>query len=397
MPISSVKVQETVALVEAGRGIGGPNPARSLSLGEIRLFLERHMSRLTASRAALDLIASFEGFRARAAKTPDGRWTLGFGHVKTAKEGLSVSRSEAEDLLRWDLRTIEDAVRQSALMPLSQNEFDALVSFAFNIGLANFAKSDVLRYLNQGQPVAAALSMHAWRRAKVNGRIIVIDALVRRRAAEAAMFLEPVGPRPAAPSSVVRPQIDYSAGLMAQPAEQRPVEARPVPPSIANENPAGLAKSEQVGEASGTPTPPRSMIQAEAMTTPVLRESASQMSQTHSGVASDGAADMKLWPLDQDEPVQKEEEHDGSEDLSEHAPSKTLAWVLLGLGVGTMGGGIWYGVSVKAISLQPFGVVQGMPATVALVAAAIGLVTFVTSALSLGRSRDTGDEASLLQ
>jgi lysozyme len=68
----------------------------------------------------LDLIASFEGFRARAAKTPDGRWTLGFGHVKTAKEGLSVSRSEAEDLLRWDLRTIEDAVRQSALMPFRE-------------------------------------------------------------------------------------------------------------------------------------------------------------------------------------------------------------------------------------------------------------------------------------
>jgi lysozyme len=298
-------------------------------------------------------------------------------------------------LLRWDLRTIEDAVRQSALMPLSQNEFDALVSFAFNIGLANFAKSDVLRYLNQGQPVAAALSMHAWRRAKVNGRIIVIDALVRRRAAEAAMFLEPVGPRPAAPSSVVRPQIDYSAGLMAQPADQRPAEVRPAPAPIANQNPVGSPKSEHTDAPASEP--PRAMTQAEAITTPVLRESGTQMTQTHSGVASDGAADMKLWPLDQDEPELNEEDHDGSEDLSEHTPSKNLAWVLLGLGIGTMGGGIWYGVSVKAISLQPLGVVQGMPATVALIAAAIGLVTFVTSALSLGRSRETGDEASLLQ
>jgi hypothetical protein len=139
------------------------------------------------------------------------------------------------------------------------------------------------------------------------------------------------------------------------------------------------------------------MTQAEAMTTPALRESASRTTQDNPDEAKDGATDKKLWPLDQDEPELNEENHDGSEDLSEHAPSKNLAWVLLGLGVGTMGGGIWYGVSVKAISLQPFGVVQGMPATVALIAAAIGLVTFVTSALSLGRSRDTGDEASLLQ
>ncbi len=92
----------------------GINPAEPVSSGGIRLFLERKMSRLTASRAALDLIASFEGFRARAAKTPDGRWTLGFGHVATAREGLSVSRAEADDLLRWDLRPVEDMVRQSA-------------------------------------------------------------------------------------------------------------------------------------------------------------------------------------------------------------------------------------------------------------------------------------------
>jgi lysozyme len=187
--------------------------------GEIRPYLERTMSRLTASRAAFDLIASFEGFRTRAALAPDGRWTLGFGHTATAREGLTVTRNEAEDLLRWDLLPIEDMVRQSALTPLSQNQFDALVSFAYNIGLESFRTSDVLKYLNQGQPVAAALSMHAWRRAPVNGRVLTIDALVRRRAAESALFLETVGARPAAPSSVVRPQIDGSALLTAHAVE----------------------------------------------------------------------------------------------------------------------------------------------------------------------------------
>jgi lysozyme len=169
------------------------------------------MSRLTASRAAFDLIASFEGFRTRAVQAPDGQWTLGFGHTATAREGLSVTRAEAEDLLRWDLLPIEDTLRQVALTPLSQNQFDALVSFAFNIGLENFKGCDVLKYLNQGQPIAAALSLHAWRRAPVNGRILTIDALVRRRAAESALFLETIGARPAAPTSIVRPQADQGA------------------------------------------------------------------------------------------------------------------------------------------------------------------------------------------
>jgi lysozyme len=171
------------------------------------------MSRLTASRAAFDLIASFEGFRTRAVVAPNGKWTLGFGHVATAREGLNVTRAEAEDLLRWDLLPIEDSLRQVALTPLTQNQFDALLSFAFNIGLENFKRSDVLKYLNQGQPTAAALSMHAWRRARVNGRVLTIDALVRRRAAEAALFLEPVGARAAAPTSIIVPELDQSATL----------------------------------------------------------------------------------------------------------------------------------------------------------------------------------------
>jgi lysozyme len=221
----------------------GTNPATHSQQGGLRLFLERFMSRLTASRAAVDLIASFEGFRARAARTPDGRWTLGFGHVATAREGLTVTRAEAEDLLRWDLRPVEDQIRQSALTPLNQNQFDALVSFAFNIGLSNFATSDVLGYLNQGQPIAAALAMHAWRRARVNGRVLVVDALVRRRAAEAALFLEPHGPRPAAPTSVLRPEIDYAAALLSHASDPRSValsvaedgatiETEPLPSSV---------------------------------------------------------------------------------------------------------------------------------------------------------------------
>jgi lysozyme len=219
--------------------------------GVFRPYLERTMSRLTASRAAFDLIASFEGFRTRAALAPDGQWTLGFGHTATAREGLSVNRTEAEDLLRWDLLPVEDTVRQVALTPLSQNQFDALVSFAFNIGIENFRTSDVLKYLNQGQPVAAALSMHAWRRAPVNGRVLTIDALVRRRAAESALFLETVGARPAAPSSIIRPQIDYSAALLSHAPDTTKVDANVDAPA---EAPLEAANDERATNSETTDT-----------------------------------------------------------------------------------------------------------------------------------------------
>ncbi len=173
------------------------------------------MSRLTISRAALDLIESFEGFRARAAQLKNGTYTIGFGHSATARAGMQISREQAEELLRWDLRPIEDMVRQSCHAPITQNQFDALVSFAFNIGAENFLQSDVLRHINQGEPVAAAIAMSAWRRAYVNGKLIIVDALVRRRYAEVNLYFETTGARAAAPTSVIIPKLDYSAALLA--------------------------------------------------------------------------------------------------------------------------------------------------------------------------------------
>lgn len=177
------------------------------------------MSRLTISRAALDLIESFEGFRARAAQLKNGTYTIGFGHSATARAGMQITREQAEELLRWDLRPIEDMVRQSCHAPITQNQFDALVSFAFNIGAENFANSDVLRHINQGEPVAAAIAMSAWRRAYVNGKLIIVDALVRRRYAEVNLYFETNGARAAAPTNVIVPKIDYSAALLAPNAD----------------------------------------------------------------------------------------------------------------------------------------------------------------------------------
>ena len=182
------------------------------------------MSRLTATRAALDLIQSFEGFRARAARLPSGGFTIGFGHTATAREGGHITREQAEQLLLWDLRAVEDAIRRAVHAPLSQNQFDALVSFVFNIGIENFLNSDALRHINQGEPVAAALSMGLWRRGLSGGQLIVVDALVRRRAAEAALFLEPTDVRPTAPTPVLPPHAD-GRPRVTEPAAEGPALA----------------------------------------------------------------------------------------------------------------------------------------------------------------------------
>ncbi|TAJ70510.1 MAG: lysozyme [Phenylobacterium sp.] len=170
------------------------------------------LSRHRVSRAAIELIKRFEGYRRHAAQLPDGRWTIGHGHTLTAREGAEVSESDAEALLVYDLISVQHAVNENVYAPLSQNEFDALCSFAFNIGLDNFRRSQVLKRLNAGAAVQAACAMELWRKADFEGERIVVDTLVRRRAAEKALFLTPPdGDFAPAPSPIIRPIIDLDA------------------------------------------------------------------------------------------------------------------------------------------------------------------------------------------
>ncbi|WP_309604629.1 glycoside hydrolase family protein [Phenylobacterium sp.] len=164
------------------------------------------------SRAGIELIKRFEGYRRQAALLPDGRWTLGHGHTLSARKGAQVSPDDAEALLRYDLIAIAHAVNATVYAPLTQNQFDALASFAFNLGLENFSGSSVLKRLNEGSPIQAASAMELWRKAEVAGERIVIDALVRRRSAERALFLTPEGGAwTPAPSPILRPLLDTDA------------------------------------------------------------------------------------------------------------------------------------------------------------------------------------------
>ncbi len=164
--------------------------------------------RQQVSKAAIELIKRFEGYRGRAAQLPDGRWTIGYGHTQTARQGAEVSEADAEALLMYDLIGVSHAVNDLTYTPLTQNQFDALCAFAFNIGVENFRHSSVLRRINEGALIEAACAMELWRKADFEGERIVIDALVRRRSVEKTLFLTPPdGWRPA-PTPLLPPQID---------------------------------------------------------------------------------------------------------------------------------------------------------------------------------------------
>ena len=161
------------------------------------------------SRAAIEHIKAFEGYRRSAAQLPDGRWTIGYGHTLTAREGAEVSPDDAQALLLYDLIGVSHAVNELVFTPLTQNQFDALSCFAFSIGVEAFRSSAVLRRVNEGEMLRAAYAMEMWRRADFEGERIVIDALVRRRAAEKTLFLLPQAGWSPAPSPLLPPKIDY--------------------------------------------------------------------------------------------------------------------------------------------------------------------------------------------
>ena len=144
--------------------------------------------RMTAE--GLDLIRHHEGFRADAYRCPAGVWTIGYGHTSAAgppavRPGMTISEAEALAVLAADVKQFEAGVRASLRRPLGEQQFSALVSFAYNVGIGNFRTSSVLKAVNAGDDAAVPRRLQLW--VKGGGR--VLPGLVKRRAAEAALFV----------------------------------------------------------------------------------------------------------------------------------------------------------------------------------------------------------------
>ena len=103
---------------------------------------------LKTGKKGLELIKEFEGCRLTAYKCPANVWTIGYGHTKGVKQGQKITLSEAEELLKDDLKIYESYVNKYVKVSLNQNQFDALVSFTYNCGPGSLRVSALLKKLN---------------------------------------------------------------------------------------------------------------------------------------------------------------------------------------------------------------------------------------------------------
>lgn len=144
------------------------------------------------SDQGLSLIKHFEGCRLDAYQDSVGVWTIGYGSTywpdgrRVKKGDRLASEAEADQLLRDTVKSYENGVNRVVKVHVTQNQFDALVSFAFNLGVAALEKSTLLRKLNKTDIVPVANEFSRW--TKAGGK--ELEGLRRRRAAERELFLK---------------------------------------------------------------------------------------------------------------------------------------------------------------------------------------------------------------
>ena len=117
---------------------------------------------MQTSQNGIDLIKQFEGLRLEAYQCAAGVWTIGWGHTNGVKKGDKITLAQAEDFLRSDLEKFENAINNLVKTELNQNQFDALVSFVFNIGINAFKQSTMLKFINNGHFPLAAGQFDRW-------------------------------------------------------------------------------------------------------------------------------------------------------------------------------------------------------------------------------------------
>lgn len=180
----------------------------------------------TVNRETIEHVKRWEGMKLTAYPDPGSRdgtpWTIGYGHTSDGfmkvHRGLTITVAQAEAALEFDLNETAAAVDELVKVELSDNQFGALVSFAFNVGTGAFAKSTLLRKLNKGDYAAVPTEMARW----VNNDGKPMKGLVNRRAAEAGLWAKGefvsskgVNAEKSAPPIIDKETVSWGAGILA--------------------------------------------------------------------------------------------------------------------------------------------------------------------------------------
>lgn len=188
----------------------------------------------------LEKIKSWEGFRGQtyddatgnvildAGDQVLGTLTIGYGHTgPDVKPGQRMTEAQAAQLLLTDLQRFEKGVERAVSVPLTDNQFGALVSFAFNVGLGGrkpgdgFLTSTLLKKLNAGDYAAVPGELTKWNKTTIGGKKVVSDGLVNRRAAEVGLWAtgsfvssNTVPVSPSTPPVITRETLSWGAGIL---------------------------------------------------------------------------------------------------------------------------------------------------------------------------------------
>lgn len=141
-------------------------------------------NKMQISEEGLSLIKKYEGCELKAYQDSVGVWTIGYGHTKGVQEGDMITKDDAEYMLQEEMIEYEGYINDMVEVPLQQCQFDALVSWVYNLGPTNLKNSTLLKILNEGDYDGTPYQIKRWN--KAGGQ--VLEGLVRRREAEAVMF-----------------------------------------------------------------------------------------------------------------------------------------------------------------------------------------------------------------
>lgn len=182
------------------------------------------MSRLI-NQNGLDLVKHFEGLYTDAYMCPAGVPTIGYGHTANVELGQSITPQEAENILQDDMKKFAVAVESTILVSLNDNQFAALVSFAFNCGIGNLRASTLCRKLNLGDYDSVPSELGRWVKATDpnTGKKRSLAGLVKRRSAEGMLFLKPMNETESLPLEQMPQKVDAEPDMV---IEQYKVNAR---------------------------------------------------------------------------------------------------------------------------------------------------------------------------
>ena len=152
-----------------------------------------NLENFTLNREGLNLIKKFEGFKPNVYICPAGKKTIGYGHkLFRGEKIMTVSEKDAESILKEDVRKAEKGVIKHVKVKLTENQFSALVSFTFNVGVTNFLESTLLRKINREKFDEVPEQLKRWVYATVDGKKTELKGLVARRKAECNLFMKEI-------------------------------------------------------------------------------------------------------------------------------------------------------------------------------------------------------------